>query len=256
MPRVLLIMIDGARPDALTAAACPHLDAFRARGASTMQAQSVMPSVTLPCHMAIFHSVPPERHGITANLYLPLARPLPGLVEVLRAAGKRSGMIYNWEPLRDLSRPEQLALAWYREPPLDESFDEGVAHEAIRSLREDALDFTFLYFGSVDIAGHHYGWMSDGYLRQLERVDALFGQVLAAVDADTTVIVHADHGGHDRTHGTTMPEDMCIPWMIAGPGITAGHTITEPVSLLDTAPTVAHILGVACPAVWEGRAVG
>src|SRR6187397_1910036 len=104
MPPVVLIMLDGARPDALTTARCPALTSLRERGSSTLKARSVMPSVTLPCHTSVFHSVPPTRHGITTNILTPMARPLPGLVEVARAAGKRTAFFYNWEELRDLAR--------------------------------------------------------------------------------------------------------------------------------------------------------
>lgn len=252
---VVFVMLDGVRPDALEAAHCPQTRALRERGAATMQARSVMPSVTLPCHMSIFHSVPPARHGITANLYLPMARPLPGLVEVACAAGLRSAFIHNWEPLRDLNRPETLAYAYYRAPPHTVAYDQAVADEAARVVATEAFDFVFVYFGSVDGAGHLYGWMSPEYLAQLERVDAALGQVLAALPAGAAVIVHSDHGGHDRTHGTAMPEDMTIPWIAAGPGIKRGHVITQPVSLLDTAPTVARLLGIAPHQEWEGQSV-
>lgn len=77
----------------------------------------MLPSITLPCHMSIFHSVPPARHGITSNLYTPMARPLPGLGEALRLAHKRAAFVVNWEPLRDLCRPEMLSYSYYREPP-------------------------------------------------------------------------------------------------------------------------------------------
>lgn len=252
---VIFVMIDGARPDALDAVRCPNLDALRAAGSSTMQAQSVMPSVTLPCHMSIFHSVPPTRHGITTNLYIPMARPLPGLVEQSRAAGKRTAFVHNWEPLRDLSRPEQVVYSYYREPPLNAEYDDAVGAEAVRLLRDerDNFDFVFIYYGSVDAAGHAYGWMSPEYLSQLQRVDGLLGQALDVMPNDTTIIVQADHGGHERSHGTDMPEDMTIPWIASGPGIKRGYTIGAPVSLLDTAPTLAHALGVASHGVWEGR---
>ena len=84
---VVFVMIDGMRPDAIDAAKCVNLQAFMRRGSSTMRAQSVMPSVTLPCHTSIFHSVPPGRHGITTNYFVPMARPVPGLVEVARMHG-------------------------------------------------------------------------------------------------------------------------------------------------------------------------
>jgi predicted AlkP superfamily pyrophosphatase or phosphodiesterase len=252
---VLLVMLDGVRPDAITPERCPHVTTLAARGARSWQARSVLPSVTLPCHMSIFHSVPPTRHGIMSNQYVPLARPLPGVVEVARAANLRSAFVHNWEPLRDLARPEQLAYAYFREPPHDATYDDAVADEAARLLRDEYYDFVFVYFGSVDAAGHLYGWMSDGYLQQLAHVDGLLGRVLDALPADASVVVQSDHGGHERTHGTDSPADMTIPWVVAGPGIRRGHTISGTVSLLDTAPTIARLLGIAAPREWEGHPV-
>ncbi len=60
-----------------------------ARSAASFCAQTVTPSVTLPCHMSLFHSVTPQRHGTTTNTYAPQVRPVRGLCEVLAAAGKR-----------------------------------------------------------------------------------------------------------------------------------------------------------------------
>ncbi|MBK8051604.1 MAG: alkaline phosphatase family protein [Anaerolineales bacterium] len=111
---VIFVMIDGLRPDAITTANCPTLQSLRTRGAWTFAARSVMPSITLPCHLSIFHSVPPSRHGVTTNTYQPMARPLPGLIDQARLQAKRCSFIYNWEPLRDLSRPEALDFAWFR----------------------------------------------------------------------------------------------------------------------------------------------
>jgi arylsulfatase A-like enzyme len=48
---------------------------------------------------------------------------------------------------------------------------------------------------------------------------------------------------------------MTIPWLAAGPSIRAGHVIQTPVSLLDTAPTIAHMLGLKASPQWEGRCV-
>lgn len=253
---VVLIMLDGVRPDALDVAACPHLRAFRARGAATMAARSVMPSITLPCHTSIFHSVPPQRHGVTTNDWMPMARPLPGLVEVAAAAGRSCAFFTNWEQLRDLSRPGGLRYSYFRDgSEKDPAADEWVAEEAARVIGPQAIDFSFVYLGTVDQAGHNYGWMTDGYLAQLERVDASVGVLLAALPLATLVLAQADHGGHDRTHGTASPEDMTIPWMLAGPGVRPGFTIDAPVSLLDTAPTLAYALDLVAPAAWEGRVV-
>ncbi|MDX2138693.1 MAG: alkaline phosphatase family protein, partial [Chloroflexota bacterium] len=118
-----------------------------------------------------------------------------------------------------------------------------------------ALDFSFVYLGTVDSAGHFFGWMSDEYLLQVRRADAELGRIAAALPEDAVLIVHADHGGHERNHGTDAPEDMTIPWMMMGHGVRAGYRIERAVSLLDTAPTVAHLLGLKTPAEWEGTPV-
>jgi len=73
--------------------------------------------------------------------------------------------------------------------------------------------------------------------------------------ADTSVIIQADHGGHDRSHGTDCAEDMTIPWMAVGPHVKANYAIQGPVSLLDTAPTLARMLGIAPSDEWDGRCI-
>ncbi len=252
---VVLIMTDGLRPDAISAERTPHLWQFMQRGASTLRGSSVLPSITLPCHTSIFHSVPPSRHGIFDNDWHAMARPVPGLVEQLQQQGKRCGMIHNWEPLRDLNRPGSLYYSFFMNRGYDLDGDEIVTATAAALIPQRLLDFTFVYYASIDVAGHDFGWMSERYLIQVAEVDRLIGQTLAAIPDDVTVIIHSDHGGHDRTHGTDKPEDMLIPWMIAGPDVRQGYTIEHTVSLLDTAPTVAHLLGTPTAQQWEGSII-
>lgn len=254
--KATLILIDGLRPDAIDVADCPTLTALRNRCAATMNAVTVMPSITLPCHFSLFHSVPPARHGITTNLYTPMARPLPGLFDVASAAGKRCAIFYNWEQLRDLGRPGSLHGAGYvGNSAVDPHGDDEVVDLALAYRRKHDPDLLFVYLGTVDEAGHKYGWMSDGYLEQIGRVDHALETLLDALDSSTSVLLQSDHGGHDRSHGTPAPEDMTIPWMIAGPGVREGRLLEEPVSILDSAPTLAHLLQVAPHPSWEGRVV-
>jgi predicted AlkP superfamily pyrophosphatase or phosphodiesterase len=255
MSSVVLIVIDGLRPDALGAVPCPYVNRLRARGAETMQAASVMPSVTLPCHVSIFHGVPPTRHGVTTNVWTPMARPVPGLVEIAHAAGLRSAFLFNWEELRDLSRPGGLDFSYFRDNNRDPDGDQIIAEEAARFFSDDRPDFSFIYLGALDSFGHKFGWLSEGYLEQLRRTDAAVGTVLNALPDDAVVLLLSDHGGHDRIHGTDAAEDLTVPWVIAGPGIRCGYEIEGPVSLMDTAPTLAHVLGVAPHPEWDGRCV-
>jgi predicted AlkP superfamily pyrophosphatase or phosphodiesterase len=253
VPTVIFLMIDGTRPDAIAAAGCPNLDALQRRSAYTLAASSVMPSITLPCHMSIFHSVPPTRHGITSNTYIPMARPLPGLIEIAAQAGKRCAFFHNWEQLRDLSRPGHLHYSrCANDCAVNDDSDHTTVEEYLAYQDAYAPDFAFVYLGTVDEVGHRYGWMSEGYLKQLAHVDSAVGRLLDGLPDGSTVLFQSDHGGHDRSHGTDQPEDMTIPWMISGPGIRENHEIQASVSLLDTAPTLAHVLGLEPHFQWEG----
>jgi predicted AlkP superfamily pyrophosphatase or phosphodiesterase len=184
-----------------------------------------------------------------------MARPLPGLVEVAKAAEKRVAFFYNREQLRDLARPGHLHYTYFRDSSYDPDGDDETVTEATRFIQKDEPEFAFIYIGTVDTTGHAYGWMSDEYLRQLERIDSLLGRFFDSLPSEYTSIIQSDHGGHDRNHGTDSDEDMTIPWMAVGPNIKKGYTIQSQVGLLDTAPTIARLLGIQPHREWEGRCV-
>lgn len=249
---VILFSIDGMRPDALQQARTPNIDEFIANGASTMTARTVMPSITLPCHTSMLRGVDVARHGITSNLFTPLARPVPSLFDVASAAGLKCGSFINWGQLRDLHEPESVQYLHYVNDFYSPEGDWKVADAAVRHI--GGLDFAFVYFGWTDQSGHQFGWMSDEQIAAIENADACVGAVLASV-SDPTVILQSDHGGHERSHGTEMLEDMTIPWIASGPGIRKGHSIQSEVRTFDTCVTLGHLLGLTPAREWEGSVV-
>lgn len=102
--KVILVSMDGMRPDGVLQCGNPFVEEMMKNGSYALDARTFFPSVTLPCHMSMFHSVPPQRHGITTNDYTPPVRPINGLFEQVHAAGKTTAMYYGWEPLPDISR--------------------------------------------------------------------------------------------------------------------------------------------------------
>ena len=109
-PKVLLILIDGMRPDAVLQAEHPFLREFmRTRCTYTLNGRSVMPSITLPCIMSLFHSVTPDRHGNLDNMYVRPSHRIDGLFDVLYANKKKNLFYRTWNELRDLCRPGALA---------------------------------------------------------------------------------------------------------------------------------------------------
>jgi predicted AlkP superfamily pyrophosphatase or phosphodiesterase len=260
---VLLFVIDGMRPEGMLQANTPAMKALIARGAATLAAQTVMPSITLPTHMSMFYGVPPETHGVISNLYLPTPDgQSPGIIEVVREAKRHPAAFYTWDQLRDLSRPGGLVYSSFIDiyGPQGQGSDGAIAALAADYIVQRRPDFTFIYLGETDETGHRYGWLSPEYLDAIARADAAIAHVLERVEnagllERSTVIITADHGGHDHGHGEDTPEDMTIPWLLAGAGIKTGYTISGPVRIYDTAPTIAHLLGLPIPAVWQGKPV-
>ncbi|MBE6643782.1 MAG: hypothetical protein E7612_00220 [Ruminococcaceae bacterium] len=252
--KVLLILVDGMRGDSLEN--CKSAQEFMKKSSYTLNAQTVMPSATLPCHMSLFHSVDPVRHGTATNAYAPQVRPIKGLCEMISAAGKRNAFFYNWEQLRDLSRPSAQTFSYCVSIKRVgfELANKLVTDAAISHLSGYDIDFCFLYLGVLDEVGHKFGWMTPEYFAEIESSWAEIDRIVAALPEDYTVIVTADHGGHDRTHGTEMPEDMTIPVFIKGKDFTPGE-LFENVSIKDIAPTVAKLLDVPANEEWEGVAL-
>ena len=253
--KVILISIDGMRPDGLKGCGNPYVKELEKISAYTYEASSMNPSVTFPCHFSMTHSVTPARHGILTNTYVPEVRPVLGIFEKIRAAHGISAMFYGWEPLRDIASPGTLRYATYINAYMKESSDTVLTDEAIKTIGENKPDFAFLYMVETDEkGGHDNGWMSEEYLRRISIAIDNAKRIIDNFGSEYSIIIMADHGGHDRTHGTDLPEDMTIPLFFIGKEFTRG-VIEKELSLLDIAPTIAKIMGIEPEEEWEGNSI-
>lgn len=273
--KVILILVDGMRADA--AKTCGHrfVEEAKKEGYFTFNARTVMPSITLPCHMSLFHSVPPERHGILTNVYVPQARPVKGMFEVFAEQGKTCASIYNWEELRDLGRPGSVQHSFFMNEYHYPDTDRTVTEKAIEYAKRYRPDFLFLYLGVTDTKGHDYGWMTEEYMNAVRGAWDCIEQAAGKLGGEYAILVTADHGGHGRSHGEDVPEDMTIPVFLFGnyrengeeresgqePGEeiknreeSAREAWRQP-SILDIAPTIAQLLGVRAGTEWEGESL-
>lgn len=249
MKKVILILVDGMRSDSLEACGNEFALKFARESISKVFATTVMPSVTLPCHFSLFKSVDPNRHGILSNTYVPLARPIPSLFDTLRRSGRKCGMFYNWEELRDLNYPGNLLISSFITMDVPGS-DEYVTTESIKNIAKYDLDCSFVYLGETDEVGHHHGWMGEEYLSCVSRAWDMIRRIREAFP-DHVVIVTADHGGHEHNHGADIPEDMQIPIIISGNGLEASEKM-ESANIIDIAPTIASIMDVETDRDWSG----
>ncbi|RPI93238.1 MAG: alkaline phosphatase family protein [Chloroflexi bacterium] len=250
--RVVILSIDGLRPDAIALAPMQNLLTLMQNGAYSLSAQTSYPSVTLSAHASMLTGTCPSKHGVNWNDYMPENGYAQGtdLFDVASAAGLRTDMYVTKKKLVQLTEPASLDNAVFvndRDLVLME-----------RLLEEFPQDFgvLFIHFGITDGMGHSYGWLSPQQFSVLYRADQALGQLLDELDAhnlrsETLIIVTADHGGHDTTHGSNSPEDMTIPWIASGSGIQP-KPLTSLVHTMDTAATAAFALGLSAPPEWAG----
>ncbi len=252
--KVLLILVDGMRPDSLEQCKHPFIMKMKEAGSYTENARTVMPSVTLPCHMSLFHSVAPDRHGILSNIYTPQVRPINGLFEQLRLSKKSCGLFYNWEEIRDLARPDSIAYGCFISGHIYtyKVANKKITDDAIRFINEYNPDFTFVYLGDTDAVGHDHGWMTDEYIKAVYESWDCIEKMVTSIPDDYTIMVTADHGGHDRSHGFDIPEDMTIPLLIKGKAFAPNAQI-EDAQIIDIAPTITKLLGAEVANEWEGK---
>ena len=251
--KFIIILSDGLRPDALVTCGHPFVEKMKEISTYSLEARTVMPSVTLPCHMSLFHSVDPCRHGTTTTIYTPQVRPIDGLVEVLRCAKKKCAFFITWDQLRDLCRPGKLDVCDYMSCYNYNNVNEIITPRAIKYIEEQSPDFLFLYLADTDNTGHDYGWLGKEYMQDAHDAIECVKQVYDRFGEEYNFVFLADHGGHDRTHGTDSPEDMTIPLFFFGKAFEQGKILPE-ASIKDVAPTVAKVMGVEPAEEWEGVA--
>ena len=214
-PPVILVSIDGVRPDYLDRGVTPHLTALRAQGASGALLPA-FPAKTFPNHYAIATGKAPDRNGITGNSMIDPARP----GQMFSLADPRQALDPFWwreaEPIWITAERAGLRTATMFWPGSE------VAHGALRPtdwMRYDqnisnaqrvrtVLDwlrrppssrphFITLYFDSVDTAGHRFGPDSPEVNAALAEVDGQIGVLRAGITEygiTANLVILSDHG--------------------------------------------------------------
>ncbi len=274
VPHVILIGVDGLSPLGIQQTETPHLASLVNRGAHTWRARGVMPTSSSPNWASMIMGAGPEQHGVTSNDWQPDKFEFPPSVKgprgifptiygALREQRPTShiAIFHDWKDYARLTERDMIDLIVH--PPNDGKTNVGAKltmAAAVKHLREKKPTLLFVHLDNVDHAGHQPGWFTEPYLAEVRVADQLIGDLLAALretglEDRTVVIVTADHGGKNKGHGGNTMGELEIPWIIAGPGIKRGFTITDPVNTWDTAATLAKLLGVRPPAAWIARPV-
>lgn len=253
--RVLIVTIDGLRPDLALRADTPTIHALITEGAFTFWARTTAESITLPTHVSMLTGVTPIRHTIQWNTDLALVHPIypkfPTLFELAKHAGYTTAMAAGKDKFDALAVPG--SLDWQYIPDTDKALDSDVMPRALAMLREHQPQVMFVHLPSVDNVGHAAGWASAEQMKVISNADRCVGQLLQTLDDlhirdQTMFILTSDHGGAGLSHGPDDPRSRAIPWIVVGPGIRRGVDLTKydklNVDIEDTFCTACYVLGL------------
>lgn len=239
-----------------------------------------MPTVSKPNWMSIITGAGPEEHGVLDNNWVvgtewePLTGNdtyFPSVFEAIKEqSNKVQTAFYNdWPGFEDLF-PHGLVDFQYLASQ-DPDTDNVTAMVISDVILPDKAQFIFLHFDNVDDAGHHYGWGSPEYYDAVVDVDTCVGKLVDALEAtgilsQTLVILTADHGGENFTHGFTDTLCMYTPLFFMGPSVKQNFSIPCPtlgyncyqagaknVRSLDLPATALFALGLQQPDYWIGQ---
>jgi len=274
-PKVLLIGIDGVRPDILAEVSTPKLDALAAGGAFTARARTGMPSVSGPGWSSMLTGAWPEKHGVVNNDFTGKRYDLfPDFLTRIEQVRPdlNTFAVADWKPLlwaedgvptvSDRVDVKHVLDGYEMGWP---EADERSVQLAIEHLRTADPDAMLVYLGNPDEASHEHESIGQEYRDAIALADAQVGRLVAAVQARATyaredwlILVSTDHGRTaDGDHGGDTPEELAIFFLASGPSALAG-TPPDTVYIVDVPVTALTHLGIAVDPAWnlDGKVVG
>jgi len=264
--RVVIISIDGLRPDRLLLADTPVIHAMVQAGTYTFWAKTTAVAITLPSHVSMLTGMTPDKHGIEWNSDLPFSTPVyplfPTIFETAKLGGYTTALVTGKTKFSPLAKPGTIDHLFM--PETNGLEDDQVADEAVKIIQQFKPDLLFVHFPTVDRMGHKFGWGSAEQLAAIGLADRGVGKVMAALDESglrksTFVIITSDHGGQGKTHGADDARSRHIPWIASGPGVVKNFDLTQfaelEVHTEDTAVTALYLLGAPLPVYLQGKSI-
>jgi len=261
--KVLIVGIDGCRPDALLAAETPNMDKLWKDGAYTFKAQTDEISSSGPAWSAMLIGVWHNKHNVLNNDYEnPDLEHYPHFFHRVRQEKPelKTYSVANWGPIHKIL---QEGDATYTS---SKTSDVLVASEVASILENKEVDVMFVQLDEVDGAGHRHDYKveSKKYLKAIERSDEQVGTMVSALEKRPSfqnenwlIILSADHGGSNFGHGKNIPDHTTVFFIASGTSAEKGE-ISKEVGVVDVAVTAMYHLGIPAKESWDldGRVSG
>ena len=266
-PKVLLIGIDGVRPDVLAEVPTPNLDALAETGLFIDVARTTLPSVSGASWSSMLTGVWPDKHGVTNNEFAGSRfEEYPDFltrIEQLRP-DLSTAAIVDWLPLvRNGEGVPTISDAVDVKYELD-GYELGWAEADARSVQLAAQlltsadpDAIFVYLGNPDETSHEHGSIGEEYRAAIALADQHVGRIVEALqarpshaDEDWLILSSTDHGRRaDGGHGGDSPQEMTI-YVLANGGSMSGATAPDSTFIVDVAVTALAHLGIEIMPEW------
>jgi len=259
--RVIVVVLDGLRADAIPLFQLPVLQALVAGGSATLSARTVTPSITTAALTSLLSGVSPRVHGVTTDSIGIPRNPerltsLPGCLarHGIPTFAYRAALLWAFRGVGRRIASRLGASLSFAGATASEVLD-----SALPTLVRESVGLRLLHWPDADLVGHAEGWTSRGYHEAVLRYDRELGRLVVETgvlrDPTTVLIVLADHGGGGKTarhHASSHPLDTTIPLIMAGGQIAQGE-LAPGTSLLDVPATVPWLFGVPTPSSYQGR---
>jgi hypothetical protein len=252
---VVIISIDGCRPDVLLRNDTKNIKALFNGGTYTFWARTTPNSITLPSHVSMLTGVNPRKHGVEWNRDMPFYKPMypnyPTAFYYAKRYGYTTGMAAGKSKFDALTVPG--TIDYESVPEKAAAKDPDVALAGAKMIAAHKPNLVFVHLPGNDSAGHRYGWGSPEQSKAVVEADEAVGHIVDAVReaglAERTVlIITADHGGAGKSHGPDDARCRHIPWIASGPGVRKGVDLTGDAELEvrteDTFATACWLLGI------------
>ncbi|MDE0979905.1 MAG: alkaline phosphatase family protein [Flavobacteriales bacterium] len=219
--RVLIIGVDGVRPDALEVANTPNMDALIVNGIFSADALNEDITMSGPGWSANLTGVWSDSHGVTNNDFTGSNFDVfPSFMKRLEMSnpGLNTHSVCHWGPIND----------YILEADVDEASnvtsDAAVASSGVSILDGDPHAI-FLHLDDVDLAGHSFGYSTavSQYVEAIENADEHIGLVIEALEdrpnynaENWLVIVTTDHGGIGFGHGGNSLDEQNVFFIASG----------------------------------------
>ena len=275
VPKVLVIGIDGVRPDVLARVSTPNLDALADQGVFVEDARTGFPTVSGPGWSSFLNGVGPDKHGVTDNDFTGKRYDLyPDFLTRIEEARPEltTYAIADWTPLvqaedgfptisdriDDRRVLDGYELGWAEA-------DERSVEQAVETILGGNPDALFVYLGNPDETSHEHGSIGAEYRASIALADSHVGRLVSAVRRrptyareDWLILSSTDHGRRgDGGHGGDTPEERTIYFLASGPSV-APEFVPDSVFIVDVAVTALTHLGIPIDPAWnlDGRPVG